>query len=201
MNLHLGIDVDGVLYPFHSVIARWIEKNRGMRPGVLDDIPLSWAWYRNQWGLDSDEFLEHYASGVRAGVVFSHGDPLPGSLHTIRRLADAGHKITYVSARAIPGISPNLAWTKTATWLRQHGFPHHARVVISDDKAAIPTDVFLDDAPHNIEALTAAGHEYPLLWDAPYNQDAKVPHRVRSWAGFVRVVETLADDLVMRRAA
>lgn len=203
MNLQLGIDVDNVIYPYSTVMARWTELDRGLPVGALDDIALSWTWYKDQWGLTSTEFMEHFRRGVQAGYIFTEGCPTEGSVSTLHRLVAAGHEVIYVSAREIPGVSEGTAWRKTHEWLRRHGFPQPDRLVISDDKTVAETDVFLDDGPHNVLELKNAGHPYPLLWDRPHNQRVAVPGvtRVHSWSGYERIVTTLADDLVMGRAA
>lgn len=201
-RLHLGIDVDNVVYPYSTVMARWTEKDRGLPVGALDDVALSWTWYEDQWGITSQEFTEHFRRGVHAGYIFTAGCPTEGSVATLRRLVDAGHTVSYVSAREVPGVTKDLAWHRTSAWLKEHGFPMPHRVRISDDKSVVDTDVFLDDGPHNIRALTAAGHPCPLLWDRTHNRDEYVAGaiRVHSWHGFERIVGTIADEAVMRAA-
>lgn len=205
-TLDIGLDIDNVLYPWSTVMTRWVERRKGLAPGTLDDHALSWTWYKDQWGMTSEEFLEHFTAGVHAGVIFSEGDPSPGSVSCVRRLAAAGHRLHYVTDRAIAGVSVEHAWQVTHRWLHDHGFPVDS-LTITPDKASVGTDVFLDDAPHNIDALFAAGHPAPLVWDKPHNQRLRTrgaaldvrraplnsPIRVRDWHGFERVVETLAD--------
>lgn len=194
--LDIGLDVDNVLYPFSTAIARYAEIAKGLRPGDLDDHALTWTWHKDQWGIDSAEFMRIYAQGVNAGYIFTEGDPAQGSVSAARRLKDAGHRLHYVSAREIPGVSHNLAHLRTYDWLTRSGFPIDS-LTISDDKAAVYTDVFLDDKPENVSALLAAGHRYPLLWDRPHNRRSWMQHRrVYDWHQFERLVAVLVDDRV-----
>lgn len=191
-TLDIGLDVDNVLYPWATVFTRWVERRKGLAPGTLDDIPQSWSWYKHQWGMEQSEMMDHFGAGVQAGVIFRHGDPLPGSLSCARRLWDAGHRLHYVTDRELPGFPASEAKRVTEDWLGQHGFPVSS-VTVTSDKASVKTDVFLDDGPHNIEALVATGHLYPVLWDLPHNRDLfPSPWRARSWAGFERMVHTIA---------
>lgn len=200
MSLDIGMDVDNVIYPFATVITRWAERRKGLPPGTLDDRALTWTWYRDQWGIDGQEFAEHFTSGVHAGVIFTEGDPAEGSVSALRRLHNLGHRIHYVTNRAVPGVSEDHAWQATHRWLHDHGFPVDT-LTVSADKAVVRTDVFLDDSPDNVQALLEAGHPHPLLWDRPHNQyrghrAADLPRllnpvRVHDWHAFERVVDAI----------
>src|SRR5690606_29280768 len=77
--LVVGLDVDNVLYPFSTVFCRWAERERGLPPGTLDDVALSWTWYKSQFGpytMTSAQFVETFARGVRSGVIYTEGDPM-----------------------------------------------------------------------------------------------------------------------------
>lgn len=194
-RLDVGLDVDNVLYPWSTVYTRWVERRKGLLPGALDDVALSWTWYRDQWGMETDEFLKHYTAGVLAGVIFTHGDPDIGSVSTARRLHEAGHRLHYITNRVIPGVDEEHAWFKTFEWLSRHGFPIDS-LTVSADKNSVRTDVFLDDSPQNIAALVSAEHPKPLLWHRPHNDGAVLPlftRRVRSWHEFERIVAVEAE--------
>lgn len=207
-SLIIGLDVDNVIYPYSTVMARWVERRKGLPPGSLDDVALSWTWYKDQWGIDTEEFMAHFVAGVKAGVIYRQGCPAEGALAAARRLHDAGHHLIYVTDRAIPGVTEHEAAYATMEWLMEHGFPTASRVYVTGDKASVYTDVFLDDKPANVEALMAAGTPYPLLWDRPHNRahstldgrramvapGRSVPLRIHDWHGFGRVVNTIADE-------
>lgn len=189
----VGLDVDGVLYPYHEVFTRWAERWAGLRPGTLDDTPLSWPWYKDQWGWTTEQFLACYGAGVHAGVIFTDGDPKQGALWMARQLDDAGHRIEYVSAREIPGrVEAYEAKARTQLWLLEHRFPQAKNLTITDDKASVATDIFLDDAPHNVEALRAAGHPLPVLYDLPHNYGFEWYPRALTLRSFVDMVMGMA---------
>lgn len=195
----LAMDVDNVIYPYSTVMARWTERRKGLAPGTLDDVALSWTWYRDQWGISGEEFMEHFRTGIEAGFIYVEGCPSEGSVSTLRRLANAGHQIVYVTDRAIPGIDEWVAYDRTADWLNQHGFPEPANVVITGRKHEVESDVLLDDKPENVYAAHEAGHPLPLLWDRPHNRRAGALFRVHSWHGYERIINGLTVD--QRRAA
>jgi hypothetical protein len=187
-RLDVGLDVDGVLYPFAGVIATYASQTLG-RPCSPD--AETWDWYRHQWGLTTDDFLNLCARSVRDGVLFTQGEPLPGALDALRELSRAGHRLHYISARALPGVPPESVSQSTAQWLRRWEFPDGS-ITISDNKACRPTDVFLDDSPHLYDALVAAGHPRPILWSHPCTE-GHAAERVYSWAEFLEIVDELAQ--------
>lgn len=187
-SLNIGLDIDGVLYPFAEVFTAWAEYRLKLPTGSLP-LPRSWHFYADQWGLRTEDFLDLYRQGVEAGVVFSIGRPLPGALAAVRALADAGHRIHYVSARAIPGVGHGLARERTEQWLTTWGFPMTGSLTIADDKSSVPTDVFLDDAPHNHDELLSAGHPCPVIWAQPWNEEHP-GRRVTSWDEFLTLVRS-----------
>lgn len=198
-TLDIGLDIDGVLYPYSTVFTRAVEKEKGLPPGTLRDEALSWRWYK-EWGAHSvtdEEFLDLMAVAVKHHGLFLYGQPYPGALHAVRRLHEDGHRIHYISARSWPGEEEGEALNLTTAWLRMHGFPSNS-ITISTDKFIRPTDVFLDDAPQNISALSAAGHPNPMLWDRSHNRATTLPLRalrLYDWDQFGIRVRYLARGL------
>jgi hypothetical protein len=184
-SLDIGLDVDGVLYPFSAVISEYASRALGR---VCSAEAETFDWYRG-WGLTTEEFLDLCGQSALDGVLFTEGDPLPGALEAAEALAAQGHRLHYVTARAIGGISPPMAWNLTAAWLQAWSFPVHS-LTVSEDKACRPTDVFLDDGPHIYDALIASGHPRPVLWSHPCTLTHPA-ERVNTWDEF----HTIVDDI------
>ncbi|WP_327358850.1 5' nucleotidase, NT5C type [Streptomyces sp. NBC_01304] len=183
-KLDIGLDIDGVLYPFVDVISRYATDVLE-RPCSAE--PESWDWYVHQWGLTAEEFFALCGRAVHDGVLFTQGDPLPGALEAADALARAGHRLHYVTARAVAGVPASLAWHRTAQWLGKWDFPVDS-LTIAADKGCRPTDVFLDDSPGNCDALVDAGHARPVLWCHAPIADHRA-ERVFDWPEFLALVE------------
>jgi 5' nucleotidase, deoxy (Pyrimidine), cytosolic type C protein (NT5C) len=189
-SLDIGLDIDGVLYPFVQVIAGYAAKVLG-RPCTGE--AETWDWYQRQWGLNHDEFFALCSRSVRDGVLFTEGAPLPGAMRAAKRLARAGHRLHYITARGFAGVPAPVAWHRTAEWLQKWTFPVHS-LTVSGDKNCRPTDVFLDDSPHICEALVASGHPHPVLWCNRPSQIHDVD-TVFSWDQFIQLVEAESGPL------
>ena len=188
----IGIDLDGVLYPFDRQFAREARLRRfGNAPD--HEHGRAWQFYR-AWGMTDDEFLDMYAAGVRAGRILWRGRPYPGTLPGWRALAQAGHRLHVITDRR-PAGAEQEALAATQHWLRTHRL-EPASVTISPDKTTIvslsrhPSKVaFIDDRPENHAALLRAGVRAYLM-DRPWNATSPGP-RVRSLPEFASAVSAL----------
>lgn len=189
-TLDLGIDLDEVCYPFVTAVRDWLLR-AGHDPGALSAAPETWGVPVSAWGLTEEAFIEHFCTAVRAGYLFRDGDPYPGAVAGVRELREDGHRIHLVTARRWAAVDAEIV-AATEAWLADHDLPYDT-LTFSEDKASVPTDVFLDDAVHNYDALERAGR-HPVLYDQPYNRDHP-GRRVRSWEEFVRYVRRVADGV------
>ena len=187
-TLDLGIDLDEVCYPFVAAVRDWLLQ-RGHDPRALEAPPERWGVPVRAWGLTEESFVEHFCDAVRAGYLFRDGDPYPGAADGLRALQRDGHRIHLVTAREWAPVDVEIQ-EATRAWLAAHDLPYDT-LTFSADKTVVPTDVFLDDAAHNYDALEAAGR-HPVLYDQPYNRDHP-GRRVRSWGSFVAYVRRFAE--------
>lgn len=186
-KLAVGLDCDGVMYDFVETLRQWIHHSTG-RP--LPELPPAtcWHFYEHYWGYTTPEFLELFAAGVRAGVVFGDGAPYPGTAQALRRLSDGGHHLVVVTNRAIDGVDPEWSEQLTRDWVERWGLPVDD-VVLSADKTVAGSDVFIEDHVDNYDALVHAGTR-AVLFDRPWNRsDGCARERVRSWEEFCQLVE------------
>lgn len=80
--------------------------------------------------------------------------PIKGALESVRRLHEAGHGITILTA---PSKSPTCAWDKVE-WIKDHlPFLSRKDVITAHKKHLVKGDVFIDDKPANIR-------DYRVSW-------------------------------------
>lgn len=183
-RLRLGIDLDGVVADFnvgwmsrynsqfgtqlrHTQVVGWDGLHRLTHFGTMDDF---WAWAR---------------SG--SSTIFRDLPPIEGAVDVLRELA-AEHRIVIVSSKfdwAIPD---------TLEWLAEHRVPAR-EIHFVWDKTRVPCDVYLEDAPANLEALVAA-HPKALVCRMvrPWNRPLAGATDVHDWAGFRTLVHAWSAD-------
>lgn len=190
-RLRIGVDIDGVLYPFAEQLRRYAIDVAGYHP----DLPeaTSWHFHRDQWDMSDAEFTDLFQRSVADGAVFAHGDPYPGAREALADLADAGHTIVIVTARHVPGDDDGaLVRAVTQQWLDTEGLCHH-QVLYTDAKHLVAVDICVDDSVDQYRQLAAAGRN-PWLFDRPWNRQAEA-RRIHTHGDFVDVVCAAAGHL------
>lgn len=184
-RLRLGIDLDGVVADFNH---GWTTRYNRDFPGHVDKELT--AEDVVEW--DAPTILSHFSSmsefwrwaeTCADGRSLFHGlDPYPGALDALHQLRADGHHLVILTTK------PHFSIHDTYDWLARHRIPS-TEIHILDDKTQVECDVYLDDADHNLEALTAAHPDadvcrYVRPWNAPI--DGAID--VYDWADFAEVV-------------
>ena len=113
-----------------------------------------------------------------------------GCAEALWRLSDAGVWIRIITHRLVVHWGHQIAVGDTVAWLDANNIPYRDLCFLGR-KPEVEADLYVDDAPHNVEALRAAGNQV-IVFDQPYNGD--VPGlRARTWAD--------VEDITLARMA
>ena len=93
--------------------------------------------------------------------------------------------IRIITHRLYVNWGHQVAVSDTVEWLDRHQIPYRD-ICFLGAKPEVEADLYVDDAPHNVLALRAAGNRV-VIFDQPYNRDLD-GDRVRSWAEMEDVV-------------
>jgi 5'(3')-deoxyribonucleotidase len=169
-RLRLGIDLDGVVADFNT---GWMERyNRDFGATLHHSQVVSWDGMVGLTHFPSmDEFWEWAQTG--GSSIFRELPPFPGAVETMTELA-ADHRVVIISSKYDWAIPDTLAW------MSEHRLPAR-EIHFVWDKTTVPCDIYLEDAPHNLEALVDA------------HPDALVCRMVRSWNEPVAGARDVAD--------
>lgn len=168
----VGIDLDGVVYPFDEVNRGWLkDRGHGEFPPATQ-----WRCY-DDWDMEEEVWIEEYVLSIDYGHMFAHGGTIPNSKETLLRLKEDGHQIHIVTART----HGKLAVENTMIWLKREGIPYDT-LTFAEDKTILKADYFIEDRVENYERLRAAGTEAFLLIQ-PWNAHAPKEHRI-TWNEF-----------------
>lgn len=146
-------------------------------------------WDLRDWGVRDKAHYDrlHYAAFVdRAG--YRSLAALPGAVDGIRDLHKEDYRIRVVTGRLWNSQVVLPAVRDTGHWLAEHCLPVDDVAFVSD-KTAIEADVYLEDAPHFIAALQAAGRKV-VIFDTRYNRHLPGP-RARSWCDVPDLIRQL----------
>jgi 5'-nucleotidase len=182
----LGVDVDNVLADYTGGLRRIVAEERGIEPSELPDV-TSWSAYE-EWGLTPAAFNELHRRAVVDHRMFRHLDVMPGAAEVLRRLSERGVRIRIVTHRLYVSGTHAIAASDTVEWLDANAIPYWDLCMVAR-KADVGSDLLIDDAPHNIEALRDIGRQV-LVFDQPYNRHLDGP-RARTWEDVEEQVEPL----------
>ena len=162
----LGVDLDGVVGN-HTVRFRDIMAElRGVDP---ETMPLERSWDFHEWGFGPDEYSHYHRIAVMEHDMFRTMPVIEGAADALWRLSDAGIWIRIITHRLYVHWGHEKAIADTAAWLDANKIPYRDLCFLGA-KPQVEADAYIDDAPHNIQQLRAAGNTV-IAFEQPYNRD------------------------------
>lgn len=186
----LGVDLDGVVAD-HTV--RFREIYAGLRGIDVESLPLERSWNFHEWGLDNDQYSHYHRIAVMEHDMFRTMPLVDGAADALWRLSDAGIWIRIITHRLYVHWGHEKAVGDTAAWLDANRIPYRDLCFLGA-KPQVEADAYIDDAPHNVEQLRAAGNTV-IVFDQPYNRSVTGGPRAVDWAE----VETIVTELAAER--
>ncbi|MCP3934124.1 MAG: hypothetical protein GY708_01995 [Actinomycetia bacterium] len=183
----LGVDLDGVCADHTFAFRAIVAEELGVDP---EDLPLQRSWGFNEWGLGEGDFERLHRIAVLQRRMFRDMPVVAGAPETLWRLSDAGIWIRIITHRLYVNWGHAIAIADTAEWLDRQRLPYRD-ICFLGAKPEVEADLYIDDAPHNVEALRAHGNQV-IAFAQPYNTDVAGP-RAESWAE--------VEEMVMDAAA
>lgn len=145
----LGVDLDGVVADFYGymrgVASEWLGK-------PLEELPTEVSWGLPEWGLTKDTYPAMHRFAVTQRGLFREMQPTPGAPPALRRLSDVGIYIRIITHRLSIAHFHKEAVQQTIDWLDHYGIPY-SDLCLTGEKVAVGADLYIEDAPHNVEAL------------------------------------------------
>ena len=181
MITDIGMDLDGVIYPFANAFKRYCAIRQGKL--TLPD-PTHWHFYED-WGMDEKTFHEWLDDAALNHEVFATELPYEGVVEAWKELRAMGIKIHVITSR------PQSSWAQTVKWLEDMGLK-------ADSLHFNPTKGFLKNISKG-EAIMIDDHvQYyeeaerngiiPVLMTRTWNQDREGATRVNNLAEFVSLI-------------
>lgn len=188
MGLRLGIDLDGVVADFNRGWTSAYNDTFGaeLAPEMVTtwDSPIELTHFP-----DMDAFWE-WASDHGGHSVFRYLEPYPSAVETLCALEAEGHELVIVTAK------PDWAVHDTLRWLADHRIPLRA-IHMTEDKYTVECDVYLDDAPGQVESLARHRGTTATVcrFVRPWNHPVEHARDVHDWDEFHAAVREVAGEM------
>src|SRR5207248_5343044 len=114
---------------------------------------------------------------------------------TLRRLSDEGYRIRIITHRLFIHFFHQEAVSQTIGWLDQHGIPY-SDLCFMKDKDQVGADIYVDDAPQNIEQLRSRGH-HAICFANSTNVHIGAP-RAESWRDVYQLIKAALHECCPR---
>ncbi len=184
-----GVDLDGVCADYTGAFRAAVARHRGIDES---ELTTEVTWDYSEWGLDRDGFLDHHRRAVLEEDMFLTMEAIEGCAEALWRLSDAGVWIRIITHRLVGNWSHAKVVADTVSWLDANRIPYRDLCFLGA-KPQVEAAAYIDDAPHNVEALRAMGNTV-IVFDQPCNQGLDGP-RASNWDE----VEATVSDLVTER--
>jgi 5'(3')-deoxyribonucleotidase len=145
MTKVIGIDLDGVLYPWHDIIYKE-HKLSGKT-----DLSFYEFWKQSWDDYYSDDSRKLYWDNIcQIPIYYQRSLISPGDLDVLNFLAKKAD-IYYITAR------PKSLEFVTRSWLKENKLPYYGNVIFAEDKLPhiilLGCDYFIDDKIDTIENI------------------------------------------------
>ena len=185
----LGVDLDGVCGDYTAALQSVVAQRTGVD---LAALPLERSWDFREWGLTAAQFEEHHQAAVLEHRIFRTMPAMPGAAETLWRLSDAGVWIRIITHRLYVNWGHATAVADTVDWLDASGIPYRDLCFLGA-KPQVEADCYVEDAPHNVEALRATD-AHVIVYEQPYNRETPGP-RAATWAEVENLVGARVTEL------
>ncbi len=183
----LGVDLDGVVA---NHTARFREIMAEIRGVDVDTMPMDRSWDFHEWGFGPDDYARYHRIAVMEYDMFRTMEVIEGAADALWRLSDAGIWIRIITHRLYIHWGHEKAVADTAAWLDIQRIPYRDLCFLGA-KPQVEANAYIDDAPHNIAQLRAAGNTV-IAFDQPYNRDIEGGPKAASWSEVEAIVTDLA---------
>ncbi|MFV0306245.1 MAG: 5' nucleotidase, NT5C type [Desertimonas sp.] len=184
----VGVDLDGVVADHTRRFRDIYAEITGIDPETL---PLERSWDFHEWGLDNARYAHFHRLAVMDHHMFRTMELVAGAADALWRLSDAGIWIRIITHRLYVNWGHEKAVGDTAAWLDEQRIPYRDLCFLGA-KPQVEANVYIDDAPHNIEQLRALGKTV-IVFDQPYNRMISEGPRAHDWAEAEAIISAMAS--------
>ena len=181
--MRLGIDLDGVVADFNT---GWISRyNADFGTDLAFDAVRAWNAIPSLTHFRHMGEFWKWAQDHDGHSLFRHLEPYDGSVETLWELVQDHHEVVILTTK------PHWAIHDTFAWIGEHRLPTR-EVHILEHKWDVDCDVYLEDAPHNLQRLISHRPDRLVCrFVRPWNSALEGVRDVKRWQEFRDIVQSV----------
>lgn len=185
-------DLDEVIGTYEQSLREFVKKVNNIPEDKVEELlPVPIDFEFSTWEYVKDDFKKVHAAAVADGLYRDMGT-YKGASETLWKLNDEGHWIRVITSRFVKHGQNHKVVSHTAEWLDKKDIPYRDLLFLQN-KVDAYADVYIEDAPHNIHALTKAGRNV-IVFHHEYNKNIETKMRAYNWDDVYNFIQTLSKD-------
>jgi len=182
-QMRIGVDLDGVVADFTKGWTTQYALDFGKE--ILEEEITDWGLSKPLTHFEKDIDFWNWAMDINGSSIFRHLELYENSQETLLELSKMGHEIVIISSK------PWWSIHDTLIWLGENRIPTK-EVHFIEDKWTIECDVYLDDAPYQLENFLKNIPEKKIIrFVRPYNSHLEGTHSISKWSDLIPLLNTL----------